>query len=48
MAYIEKHIQSIVAVAPRREALETPIKDPTKETSRWGYNTWTIERVDNA
>ena len=48
MDYIETHIQSIVAIAPRREALETPIKDPTKETSRWGYNTWTIERVDNA
>ena len=26
MDYISKHLQSIVAIAPRREALETPIK----------------------
>ena len=45
MAYIEKHIQSIVAVAPRREALETPITDPkkTKHTQEYSYgnHTWT-------
>ena len=53
MDYIQTHIQSIVAIAPRREALETPIKDPKKETNSHGYynyNTWTIEKkvVDNA
>jgi len=45
--YIQTHIQSIVAIAPRREPLETPIKDPRKETTehRWGrYNNWTIEK----
>jgi len=26
MEYIRTHLQSIVAIAPRREALETPIK----------------------
>ena len=26
MDYLETHIQSVVAIAPRREALETPIK----------------------
>ena len=26
MDYISKHLQAIVAIAPRREALETPIK----------------------
>ena len=42
MDYIRTHLQSIVAIAPRREALETPIKDPVKDTeSRW--NSWTIE-----
>ena len=41
MDYMQKHIQSIVAVAPRREALETPIKDPFKNDDRW--NSWTIE-----
>ena len=45
--YIQTHIQSIVAIAPRREPLETPIKDPREETTehRWGrYNNWTIEK----
>tara|TARA_E500000318_G_scaffold107598_1_gene117148 strand:- start:238 stop:561 length:324 start_codon:yes stop_codon:yes gene_type:complete len=47
MDYIETHIQSIVAIAPRREALETKIKDPTKETTThsWGsYSNWNIEK----
>ena len=51
--FINKHLEEIVRIAPRREPLETPIKDPTKETTtlRWGsYNNWTIEKktVDNA
>ena len=41
-----------IALAPRREPLETPIKDPKKETHNNGYysyNNWTIEKkeVDN-
>tara|TARA_Y100000593_G_C4170864_1_gene266904 strand:+ start:44 stop:379 length:336 start_codon:yes stop_codon:yes gene_type:complete len=49
--YLRLHLQSIIAIAPRREALETKIKDPVKETTtnNYGY-TWTntrIERVDN-
>ena len=39
----------IVAIAPRTEALETPILDPTKErheNSYYSYNDWKIE-VDN-
>ena len=47
MEYIRTHLQSIIAIAPRREALETPIKDPKKETNSHGYynyNTWTIEK----
>ena len=38
--YLEKHIQSIIAIAPRREALETPIKiEKTKyENYRMRYN----------
>ena len=45
--YIRTHLQSIVAIAPRREALETKIKDPVKDNTRY-YNQWTIEkRVDN-
>ena len=31
MEYIRTHLQSIIAIAPRREPLETPIKDPVKD-----------------
>ena len=46
--FINTHLERIVNLAPRREALETPIKDPTKDTSKY-YNMWTIEKkgVDN-
>jgi len=40
--FIAKHIDRIIAIAPRREPLETPIKDPVKDSSRY-YNQWTIE-----
>ena len=42
MDFMQKHIQSITAIAPRREALETPIKDPVKDTE-YRYPQWTIE-----
>ena len=42
MDYIRTHLQSIVAIAPRREALETPIKDPVKDKDTY-WNRWTIE-----
>jgi hypothetical protein len=47
MEYIRTHLQSIIAIAPRREPLETPIKDPVKTDNYW--NRWTIEKkgVDN-
>tara|TARA_A100001015_G_scaffold302862_1_gene391624 strand:- start:452 stop:787 length:336 start_codon:yes stop_codon:yes gene_type:complete len=44
MDYIQTHIQSIVAIAPRREPLETPINDPVKETSEYGWINWNIEK----
>ena len=40
--YLLKHAQSIVSIAPRREALETKIKDPVKDETKY-YNPWTIE-----
>tara|TARA_R100001163_G_scaffold14078_1_gene12966 strand:+ start:50 stop:463 length:414 start_codon:yes stop_codon:yes gene_type:complete len=51
--FFYKHWQEVIAIAPRREALETKIEDPKKETTThsWGsYNNWTIEKkaVDNA
>tara|TARA_R100000697_G_scaffold3514_1_gene7847 strand:+ start:197 stop:529 length:333 start_codon:yes stop_codon:yes gene_type:complete len=53
--FANKYVQQIVAIAPRLEALETPIEDPKKIThtreSRWGNHSWTtteIKVVDNA
>ena len=46
--FVNKHIDSILAIEPRREPLATPIKDPTKDTSNY-YSMWNIEKkeVDN-
>jgi uncharacterized protein (DUF2236 family) len=38
MEYVQTHIQSIIAIAPRREALETPINDPVKQEGYYGWN----------
>ena len=46
MDFIREHITSVVAIAPRREALETPIKDPVKETSSANGYTWTNTRIE--
>ena len=50
--FIFKHIEEIVQLHPRTEALETPIEDPVKETiqSNWGNYSYTrtrIKEVDN-
>jgi hypothetical protein len=49
--FANKHIQEVVAIAPRTEALETPIEDPKKtrhETSYgYGWNQWDI-KVDES
>ena len=45
MDYIKEHINLVIALAPRREALETPITDPKKTTHTqeysYGNHTWT-------
>ena len=44
--FANKYIQQVIAIAPRTECLETPIKDPTKEAHNNGYynwNNWNIE-----
>ena len=48
MEFVEHNIQGMIALAPRREALETPINDPVKNETKY-YNKWTIEKkaVDN-
>jgi hypothetical protein len=50
--FFHKYVNEIVAIAPRLEALETPIEDPVKttHTTSYGY-TYTnteIKEVDNA
>ena len=37
--FANKYIQQVIAIAPRTEALETPINDPKKTTTvtEWGY-----------
>jgi len=37
MDFIREHLQSLIAIAPRTEALETPILNPTKETTTTNY-----------
>ena len=48
--FMNKHWISAIALEPRREPLETPINDPTKNTDNHYYSQWTIEKkaVDNA
>ena len=47
--FMYKHWINAIALEPRREALETPIKDPTKNTDNHYYSSWNIEKkaVDN-
>ena len=46
--FIAKHIDEFIRLHPRTKALETPINDPVKDSTRY-WNRWTIEKkgVDN-
>ena len=51
MDFIRLHLTSIVAIAPRREALETPIKVEKVDLTDYYNNPYTTKRitkVDNA
>jgi len=43
MNFIQTHIQRIVALDPRAEPLETPINDPVRDKSEYGYYQSRIE-----
>ena len=43
MEFVNKHSREMIALEPRTEPLETPIQDPTKETTSYGWNNWNIE-----
>ena len=45
--FCNKYTQQIIAIAPRTECLETPIENPEKRTSNYGWNEWTI-KVDES
>ena len=49
MDFIKEHLNDVIALGPRTESLETPIKDPKKvkpyENAQW-FN-WEIKEVDN-
>ena len=44
MEFVEHNIQGMLTLAPRREPLETPIKDPTKNIDNHYYSSWNIEK----
>ena len=46
--FANKHVQQIVAIAPRLEALETPIEDPVRKQNDYGWFHTEIKAVDNA
>ena len=45
--FANTYIQQVLAIAPRTEALETPIENPTKERSEYGWVNWNI-KVDES
>jgi hypothetical protein len=45
--FTNKHIDQVLAIAPRTECLETPIHQPTKESNQYGWVNWEIT-VDNS
>jgi YHS domain-containing protein len=44
--FANAYIDQIVAIAPRTEALETPIKDPTKERHSNSWHSWTETKLE--
>jgi len=46
--FIKEHLQEFIALHPRTEPLETPIEDPVKVTSEYGWVHTEIKAVDNA
>ena len=48
--FTNKHLQQVIAIAPRTECLETPIHDPVKTRHSNSWHTWyntEIKEVDN-
>ena len=48
--FANKYIEQVIAIAPRTEALETPIHNPKKETHThdysWGRHSYTTTKIE--
>ena len=44
--FANKYINQVLALAPRTEALETPIHDPTKERHSNSWHSWTETKIE--
>jgi len=44
--FANKHVEQIIAIAPRTECLETPINDPTKERHSNSWHSWTETKIE--
>ena len=47
MEFVRKHCREMIALAPRTEALETPINDPVRTQNNYGWWSTEIKEVDN-
>ena len=47
MEFVRKHCREMIALAPRTEALETPINDPVRTQNNYGWWHTEIKEVDN-
>ena len=46
MEFVNKHHREMIALEPRFEPLETPIKDPTKEHHSNSWHSWTNTKIE--
>ena len=44
--FVNRNLERVVAIAPRTEPLETPIKDPTKEHRSNSWHSWTVTNLE--
>ena len=44
--FANEYIQQIIAIAPRTEALETPIHDPIKQRASNSWHSWTETKIE--
>ena len=44
--FANKYIEQVIAIAPRTECLETPIKDPIKEHHSNSWHSWTTTNLE--